>query len=138
MNFGSVVANRAHCGQSASDQRLVRLRSACSPGVSVAVVSAAVRRAAAVALNCRWPEALAASDRAMSKAYGPRQFLLYNTRADILLGMGDRARARAVLQEALDKAEAMPEGQRSRRTIEAFRKRLAGRPSEREGHQPAE
>lgn len=74
----------------------------------------------------RWPEALAASDRAMSKAYGPRQFLLYNTRADILLGMGDRARARAVLQEALDKAEAMPEGQRSRRTIEAFRKRLAG------------
>lgn len=73
----------------------------------------------------KWPEALAASDRAMAKAYGPRQFLLYNTRADIQVGLGDEAAAIATLKEAIAKAEAMPEGQRSQRTVDGFKKRLA-------------
>lgn len=74
----------------------------------------------------RWPEALAASDRAMARAYGPRQFLLYNTRADILLGLGREDDAIALLREALARAEAMPEGQRSPRVIENLRKRMTG------------
>jgi predicted Zn-dependent protease len=74
----------------------------------------------------RWPEALAASDRAMARAYGPRQFLLYNTRADILLGLGREDDAIELLREALARAEAMPEGQRSPRVIENLRKRMTG------------
>ena len=74
----------------------------------------------------RWPEALAASDRALTHAYGPRQFLVLNTRADIQLGMGDTAAATATLTGALEKAQKMPEGQRSEATIKNLEKRLAG------------
>ena len=73
-----------------------------------------------------WPRALQASDRAMVHAYGPRQFLVLNTRADIQLGMGDKPAAIATLTDALDRAEKMPAGQRSERTIASLKKRLAG------------
>src|SRR5262249_56847378 len=56
-----------------------------------------------------WPEALAASDRALALAYGPRQFLVLNTRADIQIGMGDKAAARATLTDALSRAQNMPQ-----------------------------
>ncbi len=74
----------------------------------------------------QWPEALAASDRALAHAYGPRQFLVLNTRADIQLGMGDTPAASATLTDALARAQAMPEGQRSENTIQSLKKRLAG------------
>jgi tetratricopeptide (TPR) repeat protein len=74
----------------------------------------------------RWPDALAASDRALAKAYGPRQFLVLNTRADIQLGMADATAAVATLRDAFTRAERMPEGQRSQGTIAGLRKRLAG------------
>lgn len=73
-----------------------------------------------------WDDALAASDRALPRAYGPRQFLVLNTRADIQLGKGDKAAAIATLTDALDRAQKMPEGQRSESTIKALQKRLAG------------
>src|SRR5262249_55578011 len=73
-----------------------------------------------------WPEALSASDRALALAYGPRQFLVLNTRADIQLGMGDKPAAIATLTEALDRARRMPDGQRSDATIRSLEKRLAG------------
>ena len=73
-----------------------------------------------------WPEALAASDQALTRAYGPRQFLVLNTRADIQLGMGDKSAATATLTDALAKARKMPEGQRSEGTIRSLQKRLAG------------
>lgn len=73
-----------------------------------------------------WDDALAASDQALARAYGPRQFLVLNTRADIQLGRGDKAAAIATLNEALDRAQKMPEGQRSENTIRALQKRLAG------------
>ncbi len=73
-----------------------------------------------------WSDAIAASDRAIKYAYGPRQFLVLNTRADIQLGMGDKAAAIATLNDALDRAQKMPEGQRSPNTIKSLQKRLAG------------
>jgi len=72
----------------------------------------------------KWPEALAASDRALRLAYGPRQFLVLNTRADIQLGMGDKAAAVSTLNDALARAQKMPEGQRSEGTIKQLQKRL--------------
>ncbi len=72
----------------------------------------------------RWSEALAASDAALARAYGPRQFLVLNTRADIQFGMSDTTAARATLTDALAKAERMPEGQRSEGTIRSLKKRL--------------
>jgi len=71
----------------------------------------------------RWDEALAASDRAMAKAYGPRKLLLYQTRADIYLGRGDAAAARRTLADAVAFAEALPTGQRSESTIASLKKK---------------
>ena len=87
------------------------------------------RLSVAYAAMQRWPEALAANDRALAKAYGPRQFLVYTTRADIYLGMRDTTAARRTLAEAVAKAGAMPEGLRSERTIAGLRKRLAALPA---------
>jgi tetratricopeptide (TPR) repeat protein len=84
------------------------------------------RLASAYKAMKRWPEALAASDRALPLAYGPRQFLVLNTRADIQLGKGDKAAAIATLTDALDRAQKMPDGQRSENTIKSLQKRLAG------------
>jgi hypothetical protein len=72
----------------------------------------------------RWGEALAASDRAMAEAYGPRKLLLYQTRSDIYLGMADSTSARRTLGEALGFAEALPPGQRSESTLAALKKKL--------------
>jgi tetratricopeptide (TPR) repeat protein len=73
-----------------------------------------------------WDRALAASDRAIAKAYGPRKLGIYQTRADIFAGRGDVAGARRTMEEAIAFAEAMPPGQRSQRTIDALRKKLEG------------
>lgn len=72
----------------------------------------------------RWDEALAATDRALALAYGPRMLRILGTRAEIQLGRGDKEGARATLAKALHAAEAMPAGQRSERMIAAARKRL--------------
>jgi len=73
----------------------------------------------------RWDLALAASDRAMSRAYGPRKLQLYQTRADIYAGSSDSTTAKRTLEEAVRYAEALPPGQRSDRTIESLKKKLA-------------
>jgi hypothetical protein len=72
----------------------------------------------------RWNDALAASDRAMAKAYGPRKLLIYQNRVDIYLGMADPSGARRTLDEAVSYAEALPPGQRSESTIARLKKRL--------------
>jgi hypothetical protein len=71
-----------------------------------------------------WNEALAASDRAMAKAYGPRKLLFYQTRSDIYLGLADSTGARRTLAEAVSFAEALPPEQRSETTLAALRKKL--------------
>ncbi len=85
----------------------------------------AARLAAVYARLERWDEGLAASERALAKAYGPRKLRILQTRADIEAGMGDTAAARGTLEEALQLAESLPPGQRSERTIDGFRKRIA-------------
>ena len=72
----------------------------------------------------RWDEALAATDRALARAYGPRTLRILVTRADVLGARGDGKGARETLERALAMAEGLPPGQRSERTIAALRKRL--------------
>jgi len=74
----------------------------------------------------RWDEALAASDRALAKVYGPRKLNIYTTRAGILQDRGDKEGARRTLEEALAFAEALPPGQRSESTIAGLKKRIEG------------
>jgi tetratricopeptide (TPR) repeat protein len=77
----------------------------------------------------RWDDALAASDRAMALAYGPRKLLVYTTRADIFAGRGDAAGTRRTLEEAIAFARALPEEQRSASRIAAMQKRLDALPT---------
>lgn len=72
----------------------------------------------------KWDEALAASDRAMAKVYGPRKLGVYSTRVDILSGKGDAAAARRTLEEAITYADSLPVGQRSEGTLAALRRKL--------------
>jgi thioredoxin-like negative regulator of GroEL len=74
----------------------------------------------------KWDDALAASDRALAKAYGPRQLGILQTRADIYVGRGDAAAARSTLEKALEVAAALPPEQRSERQIASLRKKLDG------------
>jgi len=76
----------------------------------------------------RWDDALAACDRAIALAYGPRQLRYLDTRASIQAAMGDSAAARATLEDAVRRAEALPAGQRSQRTIDALQRKLAALP----------
>ena len=68
--------------------------------------------------------ALAASDRALARVYGPRRLQVWRVRADILEGQGDRDGARKALAQAISEAEALPKAQRPERTIAAFKTRL--------------
>ncbi|HET9792929.1 MAG TPA: tetratricopeptide repeat protein [Thermoanaerobaculia bacterium] len=71
-----------------------------------------------------WDKALAASDRALAKAYGPRRLGILRTRAEIFQGRGDVASAKATLERAIAEAEALPEGQKNAGMVAALRKRL--------------
>jgi thiol-disulfide isomerase/thioredoxin len=72
----------------------------------------------------RWDDALAASDRALAKAYGPRRIGMLQTRADIFKGRGDSDNARKTLADALREAEALPPGQRSDNQIASLKKKI--------------
>ena len=76
----------------------------------------------------RWDDALAASDRALAKAYGPRKLSILTTRAEIFAGKGDAAAARQTLEQAVAEAESLPAGQRSEKTIAALKKKLDAMP----------
>ncbi len=73
-----------------------------------------------------FPRALAASDRALALAYGPRRLGILRTRAKIQDEGGDRPAARATLEKALAEAQALPPGQVSERTLKALRAELDG------------
>jgi tetratricopeptide (TPR) repeat protein len=80
----------------------------------------------AIAYNAMkdYDKALAASDRALAKVYGPRRLQVWRVRADIFEGRGDREAAKKALTQAIAEAEALPKGQRPDRTIAAFKARL--------------
>ena len=69
-------------------------------------------------------EAIAASRRALDKAYGPRKLRIYDVLADVQTKKGDAAAARATLEEALRFAESLPASRRPERMLEAMRKKL--------------
>jgi tetratricopeptide (TPR) repeat protein len=73
----------------------------------------------------KFDEALAASDRALSKAYGPRKVGILRTRSEIYQGMGKPAEAVATLEGAIRYAEGLPAEQRSEGMIPSLQKKLA-------------
>jgi tetratricopeptide (TPR) repeat protein len=75
-----------------------------------------------------YDKALAASDRALAKIYGPRKLSVLTTRADIFVAKGDPKAARETIAQAIDYAKSLPEGQRSERRIASLEKKLAGMP----------
>jgi tetratricopeptide (TPR) repeat protein len=87
-----------------------------NPSARLAVVYKALKR---------WDDALAASDRALARAYGPRKIGIWVTRADIYAGRGDAAAAKNAVLQALSEAEGFPPGQRSESQIAALKKKLA-------------
>ncbi len=73
----------------------------------------------------RYDEALAAYDRALAKAYGPRKIGILQGKAEAYASKGDKDAARKTLEEAIAYAESLPEGQRSESTLASLKKRLA-------------
>ena len=76
----------------------------------------------------RYDDALAASDRALARAYGPRKIGILQTRADIYAAKGDAAAARRTMEETVRYAESLPAGQRSEKTIATLKKKLEAMP----------
>jgi len=76
----------------------------------------------------RYDDALAASDRALAKVYGPRRISVLSLRADVFIDMGDAKAAKETLAEAIAFARSLPEGQRSERRIAMLEERLASLP----------
>jgi thiol-disulfide isomerase/thioredoxin len=72
----------------------------------------------------RLPEALAAIDRALARAYGPRRLRYLRLRADILAARGDTASALAVRRDEVKGWEALPPGQASPAQLADARRRL--------------
>jgi tetratricopeptide (TPR) repeat protein len=73
----------------------------------------------------RWEDALAASDRAIEKSYGPRQLRYISNKAAIYEDSGDIESAKRTLEEAIARAEALPEGQRSESRTARLKDKLA-------------
>lgn len=71
------------------------------------------RLASAYLAMKKYDEAIAASDRALELAYGPRKLGIYRTRAQIFLAKGDRENARKAIDDALALNESFPQEQRS-------------------------
>jgi tetratricopeptide (TPR) repeat protein len=72
----------------------------------------------------KYDEALAASDRALQRAYGPRKLVILNARAGIYDSKGDAVRARKTREDALAWAESLPKEQVSERQIAALKKQI--------------
>jgi tetratricopeptide (TPR) repeat protein len=74
----------------------------------------------------QYDAALAASDRALARVYGPRKLRVLAVRVDIYKGMGNAAAARKTVEESLEYAEALPPGQRSEPAIASLKRQLEG------------
>jgi hypothetical protein len=72
-----------------------------------------------------YDKALAASDRALARAYGPRKIGMYTTRADIYKDKGDLAAAKETIRQAIEFAKTLPEEQRRDQRVATLEKRLA-------------
>lgn len=72
----------------------------------------------------RYDEALAASDRALAKVYGPRTVRLLETQATIFEKKGDPEGAKGAIRQAIAFASSLPPSERTKRTIARLEKRL--------------
>lgn len=72
----------------------------------------------------KYDEAVAASDRALAKVYGPRRLRLLENRSDLLKAKADKAGARKALEDALEFARTLPAVQRSDRQLKRLESRL--------------
>jgi len=72
----------------------------------------------------RYDEALAASDRALAKVYGPRTIRLWEDRATIFEKKGDKEAAKGALKQAIAFASSLPPSERTKRTIARLEKSL--------------
>jgi tetratricopeptide (TPR) repeat protein len=72
----------------------------------------------------RYDDALAATDRALARAYGPRKLRVLQTRAEIFAARGDPAAAKATLETALRELDALPKPQQSERVRQRLTKQL--------------
>jgi tetratricopeptide (TPR) repeat protein len=70
-------------------------------------------------------EALAACERALARAYGPRKLRVWNQLATVQEARGDAAAARRALEEAVAYAATLPPPQRNPRLVERMQARLA-------------
>ena len=82
------------------------------------------RQAVAYKEMKEWDKALAASDRALARAYGPRRLGILRTRAEIFEGKGDKSAARETLAQAIREGEALPEGQKNPAMLASLKKKL--------------
>lgn len=73
-----------------------------------------------------YDRALAASDRALARAYGPRKISVYSVRSDIYKEKGDKEGAKEVIRQAIAFAKTLPEEQRRDQRVATLEKRLAG------------
>jgi thiol-disulfide isomerase/thioredoxin len=73
----------------------------------------------------KWDEGLAALERALGKAYGPRKAGMLGVKVDLLVGAGRKDEAKKVLAEQLAAYKALPEGQKQPEREAAVEKRLA-------------
>jgi tetratricopeptide (TPR) repeat protein len=72
----------------------------------------------------RLDDALAAAERALARAYGPRKLRVYATKADVLEKQGDKAGAKTTLKAALRHARSLPQAQVSPTTVAGIKKRI--------------
>jgi tetratricopeptide (TPR) repeat protein len=72
----------------------------------------------------RFDDALAASDRALKLAYGPRKIGIYRNRASVYLAKGDKESAKKTIEEAIRYAESLPAEQRNDGMIASMKKQL--------------
>jgi tetratricopeptide (TPR) repeat protein len=72
----------------------------------------------------KFDDALAASDRALAKAYGPRKITILRARYDIYTAKGDKEMAKKTLEETVRYAKSLPKEQVSKAMIDSLEKKL--------------
>lgn len=72
----------------------------------------------------RFDDSLAASDRALKLAYGPRKIGIYRSRVATYIAKGDKASARKTMEEAIQYAQSLPAEQVSEAMIASMKKQL--------------
>jgi tetratricopeptide (TPR) repeat protein len=72
----------------------------------------------------RYDDAIAASDRALKLAYGPRKIGIYRNLASVYVAKGDKDAARKTIEEAIRYAESLPKEQQSEGQVASMKKQL--------------